>query len=216
MKILALDSSSPVASVALVKVNGGTHQILFQESAAHARSDSSPLFIAMEKAVGACGIPDALCVGLGPGSYNGLRAGIAAARGFATALGIPLHAIPSPLALPGPDSGFWTAGDARGGHYWIACVRDGAFLEEPRLLSPQETIAHAATRPDLPILAGAPLAGFETLTIATPCAAQLAILAEKNDPLYLVFQTPEPLYLKPPHITSPKATATAPSPATDR
>ena len=192
-----------------MKVLGGAHEILFREDAPHARSDSSPLFIALEKAVTACGTPDALCVGLGPGSYTGLRAGISAARGFATAGGIPLHGIPSPLALPGPDSGFWAVGDARGGHYWIACVRDGAFLELPRLLSPQEAVAHAATRPDLPVLADARLAGFEILTVATPCAARLAMLAEKNDPLYLVSLTPEPLYLKPPHITSPKATTPA-------
>jgi len=204
MNILSLDSSSPVASVALHSITEGGFEILFREDTPHARSDSSALFIALEKAAAACVAPEALCVGLGPGSYNGLRAGIAAARGFSTALGIPLHAIPSPLALPGPDSGFWAVGDARGGHYWIACVRGGAFLKEPRLFSPQEAIAHAATRPDFPILASAPLAGFETITMATPCAARLAMLAEKNDPLYLVSLTPEPLYLKPPHITSPK------------
>lgn len=209
MNILALDSSSPVASVALLSGTERGPEILFREDTPHARSDSSALFIALERAVNACGAPESLCVGLGPGSYNGLRAGIAAARAFATALGVPLHAIPSPLALPGPDSGFWAVGDARGGHCWIACVREGAFLEEPRLLSPEETITHAATRPDLPILSGTRLAGFETLTMATPCAARLAMLAQKNDPLYLSPSTPEPLYLKPPHITSPKATSPA-------
>lgn len=209
MKILSLDSSSPVASVALLSITEGGCEVLFGEDTPHARSDSSALFKALEKSVTACGAPGALCVGLGPGSYNGLRAGIAAARGFATALGIPLHAIPSPLALPGPDSGFWAVGDARGGHYWIACVRGGAFLEEPRLLSPQEAIVHASTRPDLPILGGARLAGIETITVTTPCAARLAMLSKKNGPLYLVSLTPEPLYLKPPHITSPKTTIPA-------
>jgi hypothetical protein len=45
------------------------------------------------------------------------------------------------------------------------------------------------------------------VTIATPAAHRLAILAEKKDPSYLVSLTPEPLYLKPPHITAPKASA---------
>ena len=90
MNILSLDSSSPVASVALLSITEGGSEILFREDTPHARSDSSALFIALEKAVVACGAPEALCVGLGPGSYNGLRAGIAAARGFATMRSPPL------------------------------------------------------------------------------------------------------------------------------
>lgn len=203
MRILALDSSSSVASVAVVSFTDGSPEILFEENTPQARADSSALFNCLEKAVTACGKPDALCVGLGPGAYNGLRAAIAAARGIATALDLPLHAIPSPLALPGPDSGFWVVGDARGGHYWIACIRQGVFLEKPMLLAPEKARAHASTR-DLPVLSSATLAGFDNVVIATPSSARLAMLAEKNDPSYLVSLTPEPLYLKPPHITAAK------------
>ena len=203
MKILALDSSSMVASVAFVSLVGGTPENLFRANTLHVRSDSSVLFNALEAAVTSSGKPDALCVGIGPGSYNGLRASIAAARGFATALGIPLHAIPSPLALSGPDRGFWAVGDARGGHYWITLIRGGIFLEEPRLLVPEEAAALTSTH-DLPILSATSLAGFPNLEIATPDAVRLAMLSEKNDPSDLAFLTPEPLYLKPPHITTPK------------
>lgn len=204
MKVLSLDSSTSVSSVAVVSITSGAGSILFEENTPYPRSDSSSLFNALKSAVASCGEPDALCVGLGPGSYNGLRASIAAAKGFATALGLPLHAVPSPLAVPGPESGFWVVGDARGGHYWIALVRQGAFLEEPKLLSPEKTIALAATR-ELPVFSATPLAGFADIEIATPSAERLAMLAQKNDPLYLVTLTPEPLYLKPPHITAPKA-----------
>ncbi len=204
MKFLALDSSSPVASVAVVSIGNGDAKALFEQNTPHARSDSSALFAAMEAAVRECGTPDAVAVGLGPGSYNGLRAGIAAARGFATALDRPLHAIPSPLALPGPDSGFWALGDARGGQYWIACVGEGAFLEEPFLIAPADAPSHLARRPGLPILSSGPLPGVEGVERACPDAARLAMLAEKKDLSFLVPLTPEPLYLKPPHITAPK------------
>jgi tRNA threonylcarbamoyl adenosine modification protein YeaZ len=209
MRILALDSSSPVASLAFVSTTGESPEILFEEHTPHARSDSSALFHGLEAAVTACGTPEALCVGLGPGSYNGLRAGIAATRGFATALGLPLHAIPSPLALSGPGSGFWAVGDARGGHCWIAGVREGMFLEEPILLPPREAAIHLRRNQDLPILSATLLDGINGIQIATPCAARLAMLAKKNDPLYLTPLTPEPLYLKPPHLTSPKAATPA-------
>ncbi len=204
MKILSLDSSSPVASVAFVAFGEGDPVVRFRRDTPHARSDSSALFRALQEALSSCGMPDALCVGLGPGSYNGLRAGIAAARGFASALGIPLHALPSPLGLPGPAEGFWAAGDARGGHYWLARVKEGVFLEEPTLFSPAEAVAHLGSHPALPVLAAAPLEGVAPIVTATPCAARLAMLAETNDGSTMASGTPEPLYLKPPHITRPR------------
>lgn len=204
MKFLALDSSTSVTSVAFVCMNGGNPEILFEQNIPHARSDSSALFTGLESAVKIGGRPDALCVGLGPGSYNGLRASIAAARGFATALGLPLHAIPSPLSIGVPNPEFWTVGDARGGHYWVARVAGETFAEEPALLPPEDAIARVGSR-TLPVFSAACLAGFDGIVIATPSAARLAMLAQKNDPSYLVSLTPEPLYLKPPHITAPKA-----------
>lgn len=207
MKILALDSSSPVASVAAVSFEGDAESLLFEENTPHARSDSSVLFKALEKAVSLCGTPDALCVGLGPGSYNGLRASIAAARAMATALELPLHTLPSPLGLPGPVEGFWAAGDARGGHLWVACVKEGAFLEEPILISPENVSRHLATRPDFPVFGSAPLGEIPSLRITTPSAMALARLAHRCDPVYLSPLTPEPLYLKTPHITAPKSAA---------
>jgi tRNA threonylcarbamoyladenosine biosynthesis protein TsaB len=205
MKILSLDSSSPVASVAVVSIEGNEESLLFEENTTHARSDSSALFKALEKAIFLSGAPDALAVGLGPGSYNGLRASIAVARAMASALALPLHAIPSPLAIPGPKEGFWTAGDARGGHLWVACLREGTFLEEPFLISPEDVSLHFAMRPDLPVFGPALLAPIPSLQIASPSARYLARLAHWCDPVYLSPLTPEPLYLKPPHITAPKS-----------
>ena len=201
VKILSLDSSSCVASIACVITDELNMEIPFRVDTQHKRSDSSALFAGLQSAVMNTGLPEAVCVGLGPGSYNGLRAGIAASRAFATALEIPLFGIPSPLALPGPDSGFWAVGDARGGHYWIACVQNGTFVAEPMLLSPLEIAAHLQTMSDFPILASAPLHDLADLRIATPDAVRLAILAKRADP---IMGTPEPLYLKPPSITLPR------------
>jgi tRNA A37 threonylcarbamoyladenosine modification protein TsaB len=182
---------------------GSAPEILFRSDVVHRRSDSSAIFDGLQSAVATCGSPDAICVGLGPGSYNGLRAGIAAARAFASALDLPLLALHSPLALPALDytSECWVVGDARGGHYWIASIREGVFLQEPHLLPPSEILTKIATRPEVPIFGSAILPELDNLVIATPDAGRLAILAEKADPC---FGTPEPLYLKSPHITAPR------------
>lgn len=208
MTILALDSSSPVVSVAFVSFTNGpagedSPEILFREETAHARTDSSPLFRSMQAAVAAHGRPDALCVGLGPGSYNGIRASIAVARGMATALGIPLHALPSPLGQHGPVTGFHVAGDARGGHYWRAFVREGKLAEEPSLLLPDELSRVLSHESAYPCLTSTPLEGI-IAEAATPDAALLAEVAWRSDPVYRCRATPEPLYLKPPHITAPR------------
>jgi len=201
MNILALDSSSQAVSVAFVTRSNGQTNIIFQETLHQARFESSSLFTGMLKAKNVAGSPNAVVVGLGPGSYNGLRAGIAAARAFATAMEIPLYAFPSPLAVEGPPDGFWVIGDARGGHYWIACVKEGGFLEKPFLSPSHLATLHMATRPDLPVISSTALDGIPRLHIASPMAGLLATLSENGGPFD---GTPEPLYLKPPHITSPR------------
>lgn len=199
MKLLSIDSSSSVVSVAMVAEG----RLLFGENTPHARSDSSPLFRSLESAVATQGRPDALCVGLGPGSYNGIRAAISAARAMASALGIPLHGIPSPLGIPGPSTGFQVAGDARGGHFWLARLENGVMTTGPLLVPNGDLAATVAERPDLPCLAVSPLQGIDA-EIVTPEAALLAGVALRSDPFYRCHATPEPLYLKPPHITTPR------------
>ena len=65
-------------------------------------------------------------VGIGPGSYNGIRSAIAVAWGISTARGIPLVGISSLLGL---DEGSYCAvGDARRGQYYLARVSSGRFV----------------------------------------------------------------------------------------
>ena len=201
MLLLALDSSSSLASVAMVASEGKKNTLLYHHHEVHARTDSSSLFRGLEKAITLVGKPDLIVVGLGPGSYNGLRVSVAAAQGMASALGIELQGIPSALAMDHEDPSYWIAGDARGGKYWLALVMNHQFVQEPMLLSPENMIPSLLTMPLLPLLASTPLPQLSEsnkITIAYPSALALARISPRSSSKKWELS---PLYLKPAHIT---------------
>ena len=85
MRILAIDSSSMVATVAVV-----TDGVLTAEyTINHKKTHSQTLLPTV----------DAIAIAGGPGSYTGLRIGSATAKGFGLALNIPIINIPTMDAL---------------------------------------------------------------------------------------------------------------------
>ena len=97
--ILCLETSSKVCSVAIGKDGG----ILSCQESELENAHSSQLTDLIEKALHDAGfeLPDlgAIAVSMGPGSYTGLRIGVAAAKGFCYALEKPLIAIPTLKSL---------------------------------------------------------------------------------------------------------------------
>src|SRR5688572_17934411 len=92
--VLAFDTGSPITSVALAR--GG--EVLTQEAAERAsRSDS--ILALIDAVLTRCGAAprdlDALCVLRGPGSFTGLRIGLASALGLHQALGVAVAAMPT-------------------------------------------------------------------------------------------------------------------------
>lgn len=98
-RILALETSYDICSVALSDGRGNTFQIISQEP----RDHSSILTLFIERLLGeasvAMGELDAVAVSQGPGSYTGLRIGVATAKGICFAKGKPLIAVPTLQAL---------------------------------------------------------------------------------------------------------------------
>jgi tRNA threonylcarbamoyladenosine biosynthesis protein TsaB len=72
---------------------------------------------------------DAIAVGTGPGSFTGLRVGLATARGLAFALGLPVAGVSTLDALAAGAPGAVPVVDARRGEVFV--LRDGAHVRAP-------------------------------------------------------------------------------------
>jgi tRNA threonylcarbamoyladenosine biosynthesis protein TsaB len=99
MIALALDTSGDEATVAVVRDEGGRREVLGTAVVGAGMRHGVELFPALERVLrGAAVAPrdvSVVAVGLGPGSYTGLRVGITAARAFAYASGAELLGVPS-------------------------------------------------------------------------------------------------------------------------
>ena len=87
---------------------------------------------------------DRVAVGVGPGSFTGLRIGVATARALAQATGAELagvstlRALAEAVAPPEPGTLVLPVIDARRGEVFAAAWRDGEPVFHPRALTPEE------------------------------------------------------------------------------
>lgn len=99
MKILAVDTTGASASVAVQDTEKGKNSRIFCETSGEEMNHLQALFPMIEKALGDAGISkkelELIAVSTGPGSFTGIRIGMAAARTMAQALGLPMAAVPT-------------------------------------------------------------------------------------------------------------------------
>ena len=95
MKLLALDSSGLVASVALVEDDNLIAEYTIQYKKTHSQT-LLPMLDEIKKMVELdLSTVDAIAVAAGPGSFTGLRVGSATAKGLALALEKPIVPVPT-------------------------------------------------------------------------------------------------------------------------
>lgn len=113
-------------------------------------------------AAGGWGAVDLIAVGLGPGSFVGIRIAIATARGLAASTGLPVTGVCTLDALgralgeaAGPDRTCLAVLDARRGEAFAALyAADGSRLWEPFVAAPAELADRVGTLPQPPLAAG--------------------------------------------------------------
>ena len=116
MLLLAIDTAGPDCAVALARSGAGGGEILARESERIGRGHAERLMPMIDVLLSEAGIAFAdlnrIAVATGPGSFTGVRVGIAAARGLALALDIPAVGVSSLEALAVPVSRRKSAGTA--------------------------------------------------------------------------------------------------------
>ncbi len=215
--LLAIDTAGAACSAALW-ANG---KVLAHEIAATRHGHAVTLAPMLDRLMAATGIDfkvlGAIAVSCGPGGFTGMRVGLATARALALAIGCRAIGIGSFQALAATAM-------RSGGHRGESVLavldsrRDELFAAEldatlaasgaPMLLRPEEIAAYCRKR-SLPLVADAELTQF-----AAPEFAGLAMLHANADALAVAELAatrpdlqlpPEPIYVRPPDVSQPKA-----------
>ena len=200
--LLALDTATPACTAALFDADG---HVLAQVDRVMARGHAEQLMPLLDVLL-AGRRPDAVLVGCGPGSFTGLRVGIAAAQGLAIGWGVPLAGF-STLALlaagtagEGPVAAALTGGH---GELFVQQFTRVPFAPVASVVS--LTPSDAAARIDAPLVVGSGAAalvdarGFGEALDILPSAANALTL-----PAPLRALAPRPLYARAPDA-KPKA-----------
>lgn len=220
MRILAIDTALEACSVVLMDGDA----IIAHEHQMMARGHAEALMPMIERLRETAALDfatlDRIAVTVGPGSFTGLRVGIAAARGIGLAARIPvvgvttLAAFAAPLIAADASTAVIAVIDARHAHVFLqAFDRDGTTRIEPGFMPIKDAARDGA--PLAPRLVGNAAALLATAwpeseappiavdQQAAPRVEWVARLGALSDP---ASSPPKPYYLKPPDA-QPQAAA---------
>jgi tRNA threonylcarbamoyladenosine biosynthesis protein TsaB len=218
--IAGLDTATDDVSVAVVRDGDVADERLVPKPAGDRPRHAEALLVELEGVVGTAGgweAVDVLAVGIGPGSFTGLRVGIATARAIAQALGKEIVPVNTHAALARgigesaeSERSLLPVIDARRGQVFAALATPpGRERWGPLVATPQELAERVAKLPQSPLAAGSgalrfrgelEAAGAEVLPDSSPAhrvwARHVCRLAADGTP-----SPPEaiqPIYLRPP------------------
>ncbi|WP_332676381.1 tRNA (adenosine(37)-N6)-threonylcarbamoyltransferase complex dimerization subunit type 1 TsaB, partial [Brevundimonas sp.] len=217
MRVLVVDTALGLCTAGVFEVSGATVRRLGLRSEPMAKGHSERLAGFARDAMAEAGLTfgaiDRIGVTVGPGSFTGLRVGLAFAQGLGAALDRPVVGISSLDALAASDEGDAAAAviDARRGQvyarFWPQGASGGVADGPAEALSLEAASERIAGLPSGSVLIGSGAvlfaAAFPALSLAPlagPAPEALARLAAAADP---AVSPPRPLYLRAPDAAPP-------------
>jgi tRNA threonylcarbamoyladenosine biosynthesis protein TsaB len=214
LRVLAIDTALSACSAGVIAQ--GAAEPLAAESRLMERGHAEALLPLVERVMasidGRFAAIDRVAVTIGPGSYTGLRVGIAAARAIGLAAGIPVVGVSTLSALIAPLMSLderrllAAAIDARHGQIYFQMVAPGGrIIIAPGLVGIRDAVRLIGSGPVALNGSGAPAVAVEALTAGVdavmpsgsglPDIVWVGRLGLAADPAHAL---PKPLYLRGP------------------
>src|SRR5579871_5711394 len=214
MLVLAIDTALAACSAAVLDTEQATS--LSSESLPMGRGHAEALMPLIERVMIAADVGfaalDRIAVTTGPGSFTGLRVGIAAARGVALAAGKPaigvstLQAYAAPHIAEDASAPVIAVIDARHSHVYLQTFAPGGHtVIAPRLASIDEAVRRAAEKPARIVGNAAKIVADKAIAMRTlpividdRAAPDIAWVASTGAAMQEESAPPKPLYLRAP------------------
>jgi len=219
--VLGIDAATADAAVAVARDGQVIREVAVPPDEDGRPRHSQVLLPEIDRSVRAAGgwsAIELIAVGVGPGSFTGLRIGIATARALSQARAVPVVPVVTLAVLargiaehaPGEDRPALAVIDARRGEAFAAAYApDGTELRPPAVMPPRDLAALVAELDSAPLAAG-----DGALRFAAELEAGGATVAPPQDPVHRIAARHvcglgaaapevkpheiEPLYLRPP------------------
>lgn len=193
--LLAIETATLASGVALATADKLVAEIIVQTKKTHSERLMPHIEQLLELGQVAKEDITAIAVSIGPGSFTGLRIGLATAKALAYVWNVPVIGVSTLAALayacPAPNSLICPLLDAQKGNVYQAVYRwEKGILQEvipPRVIAHQEAINELASQPLPVIMLGEGAVLFQEVIVAAA----------------------DPIELAPPHIILPRAGSVA-------
>ena len=214
LRVLAIDTALGACSACILQ--NGEAEPLAREMILMERGHAEALLPLIDRVAsqtdGGFATLGRVAVTIGPGSYTGLRIGIAAARAIGLAAGIPVVGVATLSAFLAPlMAGEWrgviaAAIDAKHGQIYVQAIGAGGRAIIPAsLMGIREAVRVLGSGPVLLTGSGAPLLaaeawaqGIDVTVTEAPLAPEIAWVARVGALADPVQALPKPLYLRGP------------------
>jgi tRNA threonylcarbamoyladenosine biosynthesis protein TsaB len=134
MRILGVDTSGDAGSLGLWREDGASHEAPLPADGRHGEHLIPTLERLLQRAGADRTAIDLIAVAIGPGSFTGLRIGLATMKGLARGLAIPLVGVPTLAAYARAaewDGAVWSTMPDRGQFIYAQPFRRTIAVEEP-------------------------------------------------------------------------------------